>query len=180
MTASRFFHLPLLLIVTTAGLFFAACSPKPPPDPRTAPVSAATPQDFAKWKSAAFAKLTPAEREEFDRCINEIRNQVRNESRSRNEAGGDAAVAQAVCERVNGKTIREVLIMAYTLEVEWVARELAQRRELLAQTDARLDGPGSEESKTSVRSYRVAVANVVGNLEKRLVRTKARLEELQP
>ena len=108
----------LCLIATTAGVFFAACSPKPPPDPRTAPISAATPKDFAKWQGAAFAILSPAEREEFDRCLNEIRNQVRNETRARNEAGGDAAVAQAVRGRVNGKTIREVLIMAYTSEIE--------------------------------------------------------------
>ena len=179
-TVSCFSRLFLLLFATTVGLFFAACSPKSPPqDPRTAPISAAAPKDFAKWQGAAFAIMSPAEREEFERGLNELRNQIRNEIRARNEVIDEGVVTRTSHERIHGKTIREVLIMAYTSEVERIPRELAQRRELLAQADARLDGDSSEEAKSRVRSYRVAVAHVVDNLEKQLARARARLEELQ-
>ena len=123
----------LLCIVATAGLFFAACSPKAPPaDPRTAPISAATPRDFAKWQGGAFAIMPPAEREEFERGLNEIRNRIRNEIRARNEVIDEGVVTRTSHERIDGKTIREVLIMAYASEVERIPKELAQRRELLA------------------------------------------------
>jgi len=165
--------LRLFLIAATAGLFFAACSP--PSDPRTAPITAATPDDFAAWKNAACEKLTSAERVEFDQCINQIRLRIS----MNNEASGDAAVAQALCDRINAKTIHEVLVMAYTSEAEWVTKELARQRETLARADAVLNGPGSEESKTGARAFRVAVVDAIDKLEARLAKAKARLDELQ-
>ena len=160
-------------LTTTAALFLAACSP--PPDPRTAPISAATPDDFAAWKNAAYEKLTQAERDEFDYCINQLRLRISMDD----VAHGEVAVAQAICDRINQKTIREVMIMAYTSEGEWVAKELARQRDALTRADAILDGPGSDDSKVSVRGTRVALANIVANLEKRQATAKARLEELQ-
>ena len=160
-------------LIATAGLFFAACSP--PPDPRTAPIAAATPGDFAAWKNAACEKFPPAERDEFDRCINQIRLGIR----TRNEARGDAAVAQALCDRINEKTVREVLIMAYTFEAGDIPKDLEIQRATLAKTDAVLDGPGSDSSKAGARAFRVAVVDAIDKLESRLAKAKARLEELQ-
>ena len=167
------FHAITLFLSLAAGLFFAACSPAP--DPRTAPISAAAPDDFKAWKNAAYEKFSPAERDEFDYCINQVRLRIS----MNNEARGEAAVAQAVCDRVNGKTMREVFVMAYTSETEWVAKELAQKREELARVDAVLDGPGSEDSKAGLRARRVAYAHIIENLEARQARAKARLNELQ-
>jgi len=161
-----------LFLIATAGLFFAACSP--PTDPRTAPISAIAPDDFAAWKNTAFEILTPAERDEFDQCINQIRLGIR----TRNEASGDAAVAQALCDRINAKTIREVLIMSYASETEWIPKELERQRATLAQTDAVLDGPGSDSSKVGARAFRVAVVDAIDKLEAKLAKAKARLEEL--
>ena len=166
---------PCFFLIATAVLFFAACSPSPPPDPRTTPISAATPADFTAWKNAAYEKFSPAERDEFDRCINEIRLGIR----MRNEASGDAAVAQALCNRITGKTVREVLIMSYTAEAEWIPKELERQRTTLAKTDAVLDGPGSDGSKVGARAFRVAVVDAIDKLEARLAKAKARLEELQ-
>jgi len=163
----------LATFAATAALFFAACSPTP--DPRTAPVSAATSDDFAAWKNAAYEKFSPDERNEFDYCINQIRLRIS----MNNEASGDAAIAQALCERVNGKTMREIMIMAYTSEGEWVAKELARQSDALARADAILDGPGSDDSKVNTRALRVALANIVSNLEKRQAKAQARLKELQ-
>ena len=164
----------LFLLATTAALLLAACSP--PPDPRTAPISAATPDDFAAWKAAADEKFSAAERDEFEQCINQIRLGIR----TRNEAGADSdAVAQALCGRINAKTVREVLLMAYTSETEWIPKELERQRATLAQVDARLDGPGSEDSKAGPRAFRVSVAGAIDNLEARLAKARARLEELQ-
>jgi len=166
-------NLRFFLIAATVGLLFAACSP--PFDPATAPISAATPDAFAAWKNAAYEKLPSADRDEFDQCINQIRLAIR----MNNEASGDAAVAQAICDRVNGKTIREVLIMAYTSEAVWVAKELERQRGNLAKADAVIDGPGSDDSKAGARSLRVSLEKNVSNLEARQARGKARLEELQ-
>ena len=168
--ALRFFRFSL---IAAGVLFFAACSP--PPDPRTAAISAATPGDFAAWKNAAFEKFSSAEQLEFDQCINQIRLSIR----MRNEASGDAAVAQALCDRVNGKTLREVFVMAYSFEVESAAKELARQRETLAKIDAVLDGPGSDNSKIGARALRVAVVDAIDKLEARLARAKTRLVELQ-
>ena len=160
-------------LAATAALFLAACSP--PPDPRTTPISAATPDDFAAWKNAAYEKLSSAEQDEFDQCINQIRLEIR----TRNEAGSGDAVAQALCDRVNAKTIREVLIMSYTSETEWIPKELERQRATLAKTDAVLDGPGSDSSKVGARAFRVAVVDAIDKLEARLAKAKSRLKELQ-
>jgi len=156
------------LLITTA-----ACSP--PPDPRTAPITAATPDDFAAWKNAAYEKLSHAEQVEFDQCINQIRLGIR----MRNEASGNATVAQAICDRINAKTIREVLIMAYSFEIESIAKDLEGQRATLVKTDAVLDGPGSDSSKVGARAFRVAVVDAIDKLEARQAKAKARLEELQ-
>jgi hypothetical protein len=166
----RFFSL-----AAAAGLFFAACSP--PADPRTAPISAATPGNFAEWKNDAYARanFSSAERDEFEQCINQVRIGIR----MRNEAVGDAAVAQALCDRINGKTIREVLIMAYSSEAGWIPGQIEAQRATLAKTDAVLDGPGSDNSKAGARAFRVAVVDAIDKLEARLAKVKTRLEELQ-
>ena len=166
-------NLRFFLIAATVGLLFAACSP--PFDPATAPISAATPDSFTRWKNAAYEKLTYAEQLEFDECINQVRLRIS----MNNEAKGEAARAQALCSRINGKTIREVMVMACTSEAEWVAKELARQRENLAKADAVIDGPGSESSKVGARAFRVAVADTVGKLEARQARVRARLDELQ-
>lgn len=156
-----------------ACLVFSACSE--PVDPRAAPIAAATPEDFNAWKNAVAQKVSPEEMKEFDGCVSEIRLGIM----QRREASGVGPIAQKLCEYVNGKTMREVVIMGHTSTVEWVTKELAFQRGNIEKTETALAGPGSEAKKTELRDYLAVAKDNVAKLEARLERAKTRLAELQ-
>lgn len=156
-----------------ACLFFSACSE--PVDPRAAPVAATTPGEFNAWKNAVAQKISPEEMKEFEGCVNEIRLGIM----QRREASGVGPIAQKLCEYVNGKTMREVVVMGHGATVEWVTGELAFQRGNIEKTEAALAGPGGETKKRELRDYLAVAKDNVAKLETRLEKAKTRLAELQ-
>ncbi|MDR1010005.1 MAG: hypothetical protein LBM04_02565 [Opitutaceae bacterium] len=163
--------LPVAVICSL--LFAAACSE--PADPRATPVTAATPEEFTVWKKAAAPKIPASEMEEFDSCVNEIRMGIM----QRKEASGVGPIAAKLCEYINGKTVREVIMMGHTATIGWVTRELALQRTNIERTEEGLKKPGSESSKDGLRDYLAIAKDNVAKLEARLEKAKARLAELQ-
>ena len=163
--------LPVCLVV----LLLSACDK--PADPRVSPVAAETPADFAAWKNKTMPRLTNDERAEFDSCVNEIRLGIM----QRKEASGAGPVAQKLCEYINGKTMREILVMGHAATVDWVTKELALQRENMQKTETALKGRGSDDAKKEMRDFYALVKNhIENNLEPKLAKAKARLEELRP
>lgn len=145
-----------------------------PADPRTAPITGATPEEFTAWKNAASQKIPAKEMQEFDACVNEIRMGIM----QRREASGAGPIAQKLCEHINGKTMREVMVMGHKATVDWVTRELAFQRANIDKTEAALSGPGSDSKKQELRDYLVIAKDNVAKLEARLAKARTRLAEL--
>jgi hypothetical protein len=160
------------LFAFCAIVLLAGCGQ--PPDPRTAPIAAATPEEFTAWKNAASQKIPADEMQEFDSCVSEIRMGIM----QRKEASGAGPIAQKLCEHIQGKTMREVIAMGHNATVAWVTRELALQRTNIAKTEAALSGPGSDSKKQELRDYLAIAKDNVAKLEARLEKARARLAEL--
>lgn len=145
-----------------------------PPDPRTAPIAAATPEEFTEWKNSVSQKIPRSEMDEFTDCVNEIRKGIM----QRREASGAGPVAQKLCEYIHGKTMRDVIVMGHNATIAWVTGELALQRTNIDKTEAALSGPGSDSKKQELRDYLVIAKDNAAKLEARLGKAKARLAEL--
>lgn len=88
--------LPVLLMLVAAG-----CSRSGPLESK---VTASSPISFAMWRNELGTDLSSEQWQEFDQAIQEIKFQVAAEF----AATGTEAVDQAMRERVNGLTVREV------------------------------------------------------------------------
>lgn len=160
------------LLVMCALFLFPGCSQ---PDPRTMPIAAATPEDFAEWKNTAVQKLTEPEMLELESCVNEIRMGIM----QRREATGVGPIAQKLCDTINGKTMREVVVLGHNATVAWVTKEIAFHRANIAKTEEALQGRGSDASKQALRDYLATANDNVAKLEARLAKAKARLAEIE-
>jgi hypothetical protein len=166
---------PAILPVTVICLLLFASACSEPADPRTTPITAATPEEFTAWKNMSAQKIPAAEMEEFDLCVNEIRMGIM----QRKEASGVGPIAAKLCEYINGKNMREVIVMGHTATIGWVTRELALQRTNIERTEEGLKKPGSESSKDGLRDYLTIAKDNVAKLEARLEKAKTRLAELQ-
>ncbi len=160
------------LFAICALILSAGCSQ---PDPRTMPITAATPEDFAEWKNTAVQKITGPEMHEFESCVNEIRMGIM----QRREATGAGPIAQKLCGYIDGKTMREVIVMGHNATIAWVTKEIAFQRANIAKTEEALRGPGSDSAKQGLRDYLATANDNVAKLEARLAKAKARLAELR-
>lgn len=160
------------LFALCALLLSAGCSQ---PDPRTMPITAATPEDFAEWKNAAAQKLNEPEMLEFESCVNEIRMGIM----QRREATGAGPIAQKLCGYIDGKTMREVIVMGHNATVAWVTKEIAFQSGNIAKTEEALKGRGSDASKQALRDYLATANDNIAKLEARLTKARARLAEIE-
>lgn len=161
------------LFALCAIMFLAACTK--PADPLATPITANTPEEFTAWKNVSSQKIPSADMQELDACVNEIRLGIM----QRREAAGAGPIAQKLCEYINGKTPREVIIMGYTATTAWVPKELALQRENVRKTEEALNGPGSDEKKRGLRDYLAVAKDNNAKLQAKLEKAEARLAELQ-
>ena len=113
--------------------------------------------------------------QEFESCVNELSVGIQ----QRREASGPAAISQKLCELVDGKTMREVLVLGYRSTAGWVPGEIEFHRANIKKTEEALGSTGSDSRKAALRDYLAMARDNVARLEARLEKARMRLAELE-
>lgn len=96
----------ILVVVICAALVLGACGRT---EPLATPVSATSMSGLGRWRIKQANRFTLEEWREFDAALQEIRLRVMADR----EASGSEAVEEAMCARINGRSVREVLVLGY-------------------------------------------------------------------
>jgi hypothetical protein len=99
-----------LALAAAVTALFAGCTPKPKTMPA---IDARNIGAYNGWRSSAALQFTSEPWKEFDDAVQEIRLKV-----TREGSTGSDAVKAALCERLNGLTFREAMVMGYRARLE--------------------------------------------------------------
>jgi len=105
--------------IVAACLAAAGCSSR---DPLEAKVTAESPVGLQMWISDVSGRLSQEQAGNLQEAIQELRFRIMSEGR----ASGSAPIEAALCEELDGKTAREVIVAGFSCEVDRLQDELSE------------------------------------------------------
>jgi hypothetical protein len=163
----------LVLTCLTVGAALCGCHPTNPLDRK---IMASSPIDFMWWRADASKNLDREQWREFDEAIQEIRFRMTID----HIASGRDAVDQAMRERINGRTVREVLIMGYRSRLDRLDTERAESMKVIT-TNARLvTRPGDTASADYLRKRRKAESEALNAILEKIRQAETMLKIYDP
>ena len=137
---------------------------------------ASTPIDFVWWRGDASKSLDREQWREFDEAIQEIKFRMTID----HIASGRDAVDQAMRERINGRTVREVLTMGYRSMLDRLDTERAESIKVIT-TNARLvTRPGDTASADYLRKRRKAESDALDAIVEKMRQAETMLKIYDP
>lgn len=119
-------------------------------DPAQAPVEAGTARALATWRMKVANRFTLAEWKEFEAALQEIRLRVMAER----AASGSEAVEEALCARINGRTMRDVLLMGYEARLSRLRPLRGELKKAVEGNELLVTKPGDRASATYLEDLR--------------------------
>jgi hypothetical protein len=165
MRAARIMHpdakTVLRILAALACLAAAACARR---EALGEKVDAGGYVNYSMWRSEAAGRLSPRQLADLDEAVQEIRFRVMAEGR----ASGSAAVDDAMFQRINGLTVRQVLASGFGLQLQ---RALAE--------ESALEVSISRNSLMRTRPGDTASANYLSDLsDRQAARLKAAADQV--
>lgn len=156
-------------ILGLAGALVASgCGPR---DPLAAHVDAETPEALASWRRRA-ERLAPGPAwPELTEMLRELRLAS---SVGRDEPAAD----RAVCERIRGKTLREVLVLGHQARLARLRKEGTELLEVAQANGLLVTKPDDTASATYLAAFRERQGVRLKTLETAIAATEARIREL--
>ncbi len=159
-------------LVLVLGALVAAFVPNPR---HTAPgdqvVSARSALDLSMWRSRHALEHSPVEWSEFDEALLELRYRIT----AGYEATGSEAVAQAMCQRIDGLPYRRVIQLGYEARLARLADDKAQLESFLAVNATLRTRPDDEPSIAYLRSLRERQLIHLAELDREIAETQAKV-----
>jgi hypothetical protein len=118
------------------------------------------------WRAKMADELTPSQWADFNEALQEIKYRIMADG----EASGSGAIEEAMLTRIDGHTVREVIITGLSLEVYRVEAERAEAAEALAHNTKLRTRKGDEDSA----QYLSSVVNA------QQLRLQAAMDKLAP
>lgn len=149
-------HSSRLLFAIAILLALSGCGPS---DPLDHTVSASSPARFAAWRAHVMSDGGVETRKHVDEALQEIRMSITGErelKRQRGErvASGSEEIDEAVRQRVDGRTLRQVVQLGYELRVRRLKEELAGLENAMSKNAQLVTRPGDLESKQHLEGLR--------------------------
>ena len=161
------------LICLTVSAALCGCHPTNPLDRK---VTASSPIDFVWWRADASGSLDREQWRDFDEAIQEIKFRMTID----HIASGGAAVDQAMRDRINGRTVREVLAIGYTSLLDRLNIERADSINVIT-TNARLvTRPGDTASADYLGKKRKAQSDVLEVILEKIRQAETKLKIYDP
>jgi hypothetical protein len=137
---------------------------------------ASSPIDFVWWRTDASGSLDREQWREFDEAIQEIKYRMTID----HIASGRDAVDQAMRERINGHTVREVLTIGYGFMLDRLNIERAESIKVIT-TNARLvTRPGDTASADYLRKRRKAESDALAVTLEKIRQAETKLKIYDP
>jgi hypothetical protein len=145
------------------GLMIAAagCSRTPPEDRAIAADDTTT---FFRWKRDTASQLSPAQQQQLDTTVEEIRLDVM----LRHEASGHDAIEAAVCARLNHLTVKQALLLGGNLRWQRLAAERDDLQRVANANAHLLTKPGDEAAAADLAQYRAKFQQRIDKLSEQL------------
>lgn len=142
--------------LAAALLAAAGCGPA---DPLAKKVSARTQSGFASWRAQIASDAGTETRRQVNLALDEIRLKASAEREAdrrmgRPIASGGEGLDEAVREKVDGRTLREVVQLGYELREQRLARELAALEDAMKMNAQLVTRPGDVESRQHLDGVR--------------------------
>ena len=137
--------LALVLVVTALS---SGCGPR---DPLDRVVSAESANALAMWRSQAAGSLNSALLQDFDEAVKELKLAVMNNL----EATGTAAVEEAMRAKIHGRTLRDVLRLAWESKIKRLEVDLSGLAIATEQNERLVTRPGDGDSKNYLERFRL-------------------------
>lgn len=146
----------LLLFAIGLGLGLVGCAPS---DPLDRMVSAPTAGRFAAWRSHIVSDSGAETRRRVEDALQEIRQDLtgtRELKRAKGEAvsSGPAEIDEALRQRVDGHSLRDVVQLGLELRVNRLTSELAGLEKAMSQNAQLVTRPGDLESRHHLDAVR--------------------------
>ncbi len=160
--------LPVLLV-----LLLVSCTRTAPLDEK---ISATTPMALTMWRSSLGTGLTQAQWKAFDLALQEIKNDVM----FKNEATGSEAIAEAMRARIEGRPVREILTLGFTLKCARLEYEQAEYEKMISYNSNFRTRAGDTEAALSLAALIKRQHERLKQIKAELAQTRALQEEAFP
>lgn len=157
--------------VAAVGCLFLAGCQKPVLDTR---VSAASQEDLDRWLANEGARLTPGQQQELRNMEQELKVAIMTSG----EATGSEAVNQRLLEKINGLTLREVLLRSHQAAADRLERERKLYQGTLDSQSSLRTRPGDTASADYVAATTGNTGETVDRLNDQIAKNNARIKEL--
>lgn len=162
-----------VLIWLTVSAALCGCHPSNPLDRKIVASSAI---DFVGWRADAGGSLDGEQWRDLDEAIQEIKFRMTID----HIASGSDAVDNAMCERINGRTVREVLIFGYKSMLDRLNIERTESIKVIS-TNARLvTRPGDTASADYLREKRKVQSDALDVITNKIGQIEAKLKIYDP
>lgn len=162
-----------VLTCLTVSAALCGCHPTNPLDRK---IMASSPIDFVWWRTDASGSLDREQWRDFDEAIQEIKFRMMID----HVASGGAAVDKATRDRINGRTVREVLTIGYTSMLDRLNIERAEAIKVIT-TNARLvTRPGDTASADYLLKKRKAQSDVLEVILEKMRQAETKLKIYDP
>ncbi len=168
LTAGMPGHRCASLLVALAGFAVAGCGPS---DSLDLKVESTSQLELDIWRSGALRRLSPEQLADFNEAYQQIKFQVM----AAGEANGSSAVESAALEKINGRTVRDVLKIGFDAELERVETEHALRTKAISVNTQLRTSPGDVESQSFLVHLHEQQLNELRKEELEIARIRKRL-----
>ncbi len=153
------------------ALGLAGCSPR---DPLDLPVKAATAQDYNFWLNDDYGRLGPLAQKDYDEAFREL-----NLAAMTAGAGLSTEEQKArVLSQIDGRTVREVIILGFTAEISRVQVLRADAAKLLKDNEHLLTTPSKPEEIRTLRMTIWQIQEQIAIHDRDIAAHQARIKEL--
>ena len=161
------------LLIISLALGASGCGPR---DPLDRVVSAESPTAFSMWRSSAAGYLNASQLQDFDEATRELKMAVMNNR----ETTGTAAVEEAMREKINGKTVREAMRLAYESKIKRLEVDLKGLAIATEQNSRLTTRPGDTDSSKYLAGFNERQKTRVDATERDLHAAQEKLKALGP
>lgn len=143
-------------------------------DPQAARIEAATSRALARWRMKMADRLTREQWREFEAALQDVRLRVMAER----EASGSDAVEQAMCGRIDGRTLREVLMLGYESKLKRLDPIRVELQRAVGGNELLV--PRDPESEKHLEGFRARQQERLAALDAEIEEAEQRLVQLDP
>jgi hypothetical protein len=147
-----------------------------PADPLQEKVAAETVEHLTGWRGSMRDRLSPEQWKEFEASLQDIKFQII----ANRDASGTADVNTALCERIDGHTVIEVLRKGAEAKIALLDRKRSDLEYFIQQNTTLRTRPGDTASENYLLQRQAEQVGQLEAAEREITAARARLAQLTP